>query len=105
MRMAIATPGNDFRLGACEAPPSIISTYLGESVTEYLQAYINGESKPYVPSTKFLSMGTSVLAPIEVTHHLKKSSILTSSNHPHYSSQPVHIQTQPTPHPTPLDSL
>ena len=37
MRMAIATPGNDFRLGACEAPPSIISTYLGESVTEYLQ--------------------------------------------------------------------
>ena len=30
------------------------------------QAYINGESKPYVPQTKFLSMGTSVLAPIEI---------------------------------------
>ena len=70
MRMAIATPGNDFRLGACEAPPSIISTYLGESVTEYLQAYINGESKAYVPKTKFLSMGTSVLAPIEVSQSM-----------------------------------
>merc|ERR1712070_138814 len=37
MRMAIAAPGNDFRLGAMEAPPSIISTYLGESLTSYLK--------------------------------------------------------------------
>ena len=37
MRMAVATPGNDFRLGACEAPPAIISTYLGNDVTEYLE--------------------------------------------------------------------
>ena len=27
MRLAIATPGNDYRLRACEAPPAIISTY------------------------------------------------------------------------------
>ena len=33
LRMAIASPGNDFRLGACEAPPAIVSTYLGESLT------------------------------------------------------------------------
>ena len=39
MRMAIATPGNDPRLGACEAPPSIISTYLGEDMTNFLEAY------------------------------------------------------------------
>ncbi len=37
LRMAVATPGNDFRLGACEAPPAIISTYLGNDVTEYLE--------------------------------------------------------------------
>ncbi len=30
MRSAIASPGNDFRLGACEAPPAILSAYLGE---------------------------------------------------------------------------
>ena len=30
MRLAIASPGNDFRLGACEAPPAILSAYLGE---------------------------------------------------------------------------
>ena len=37
MRMAIASPGNDFRLGACEAPPAIISTYLGDDMTSYLK--------------------------------------------------------------------
>ena len=37
MRMAIAAPGNDFRLGAMEAPPAIISTYLGEALTQFLQ--------------------------------------------------------------------
>ena len=39
LRLSIASPGNDFRLGACEAPPSIISTYLGEDMTSYLLAY------------------------------------------------------------------
>ena len=31
MRMAIASPGNDFRLGAMEAPPAVMSTYLGDA--------------------------------------------------------------------------
>ena len=65
LRMAIACPGNDFRLGACEAPPSIISTYLGEDVTSYLDAYKNGEVKPYEPKTRILNLGTSTLAPLE----------------------------------------
>ena len=41
MRMAIASPGNDFRLGACEAPPAIISMYLGNDLTDYLGEYIS----------------------------------------------------------------
>jgi len=41
MRLAIACPGNDFRLGACEAPPAIISAYLGESMTNYLESYMS----------------------------------------------------------------
>lgn len=65
MRMAIACPGNDFRLGACEAPPSIISTYLGEDITAYLHAYKNGDLKSYKPSSKMLKLGASMLADIE----------------------------------------
>eukprot|EP00976_Prorocentrum_cordatum_P114518 1195859-Prorocentrum_minimum.AAC.5 len=45
MRMSIATPGNDFRLGGMEAPPAVISTYLGEDMTNYLTAFMNGETK------------------------------------------------------------
>ncbi len=39
IRMSIACPGNDFRLGACEAPPAIITAYLGESLTSFLSKY------------------------------------------------------------------
>ncbi|KAJ8600195.1 hypothetical protein CTAYLR_001984 [Chrysophaeum taylorii] len=66
MRMAIASPGNDFRLGACEAPPAIISTYLGEDMTTFLTGYMNGSDEPYSPSTKLLDMGVSSMPPLEV---------------------------------------
>jgi glutamine synthetase len=46
MRMAIACPGNDFRLGACEAPPAIVSTYLGDSMTTYLEKYMGRAPLP-----------------------------------------------------------
>ena len=39
MRMSIACPGNEFRLGACEAPPAIISTYLGDDMTNYMKNF------------------------------------------------------------------
>lgn len=64
--MAIASPGNDFRLGACEAPPAIISAYLGDDMTRYLEAYMKGEQKAYQPSIKLLNMGAGSLPPIEV---------------------------------------
>lgn len=66
MRMAIASPGNDFRLGACEAPPAIISTYLGEDMTKFLEGYMNGDDTPYNPTPKLLNMGASALPPIEI---------------------------------------
>jgi glutamine synthetase len=40
--LSIASHGNDFRLGACEAPPAIVSSYLGESMTEHLEALMPG---------------------------------------------------------------
>ena len=66
MRMAIASPGNDFRLGACEAPPAIVSTYLGDDMTGYLEGFKNGTGGAYSPSTKTLDLGTSSVLPFEV---------------------------------------
>merc|ERR1711865_1095779 len=66
LRCAIASPGNDFRLGACEAPPAIISTYLGTAMTEFLEAYKKGSDKPYVNTPKVVDLGVSCLPPLTV---------------------------------------
>jgi len=66
MRMAISSPGNDFRLGACEAPPAIVSTYLGEDMTSYLEAFKNGNDAKYEPGVKTLDLGTSEVLPFQV---------------------------------------
>ena len=36
LRASIATPGNDFRLGANEAPPAIMSVFIGSQMTAVL---------------------------------------------------------------------
>ena len=41
LRAAIASPGNDFRLGANEAPPAIISVFVGQYLAEVLQEIEN----------------------------------------------------------------
>lgn len=66
LRMAIATPGNDFRLGACEAPPAIVSTYLGESMTAYLEAFRAGDKATYNPQAKTIDLGTPYVLPFTV---------------------------------------
>jgi len=66
LRMSIASPGNDFRLGAMEAPPAIMSTYFGEDLTAYLEAFRNGEDAAYVPGKNMLSIGVKDIAAIKV---------------------------------------
>lgn len=43
LRASIAHAGNDHRLGANEAPPAILSVYLGEQLTEIMEGMISGE--------------------------------------------------------------
>ena len=38
LRISVATAGNDHRLGANEAPPAIVSMFLGDELTEVLEA-------------------------------------------------------------------
>ncbi len=42
LRIAVATAGNDHRLGGNEAPPAIISIFLGEELTDMLCSVANG---------------------------------------------------------------
>ena len=41
LRISVANAGNDHRLGANEAPPAIVSMFLGEDLTEVLEAIAN----------------------------------------------------------------
>ncbi|MCM1334335.1 MAG: glutamine synthetase III [Bacteroides sp.] len=42
LRLSVATAGNDHRLGANEAPPAVISIFLGEELDEVVKAIISG---------------------------------------------------------------
>jgi glutamine synthetase len=43
MRVSVASAGNDHRLGANEAPPAIVSMFLGDELTEILEGIISGK--------------------------------------------------------------
>ena len=50
LRLSVATAGNDHRLGANEAPPAVISIFLGEELNGVLEAIETGT--PYaIPRT------------------------------------------------------
>jgi len=67
MRMAIATPGNDFRLGGMEAPPAVMSTYLGEDLTNYLKAFVeNPEVGEYKAGVSLINLGIPYLPEVFV---------------------------------------
>lgn len=60
LRLSVASAGNDHRLGADEAPPAIISIYLGEELTAILEAIESGSEYIDHFNTK-LELGVSSL--------------------------------------------
>ena len=44
LRMSVASAGNDHRLGANEAPPAIVSVFLGDELDEIVEALIHDEA-------------------------------------------------------------
>ena len=60
LRLSVATAGNDHRLGANEAPPAIISIFLGDELTAVLQAI--EADQPYDGKEKeLMKIGATVL--------------------------------------------
>ena len=44
LRISVSNPGNDHRLGANEAPPAIISAFVGDDIEEVINAVIDDDS-------------------------------------------------------------
>ena len=63
LRVTVATPGNDHRLGAQEAPPAIVSIFLGEELSSVVSSIVNDED--YTNAGKrTLSIGVDTMPPI-----------------------------------------
>ena len=60
LRASIASAGNDHRLGANEAPPAIISVFLGTRLTEILDTLLSGKSVSAVKA-QVIQTGLEVL--------------------------------------------
>jgi glutamine synthetase len=63
LRASIASAGQDHRLGANEAPPAIISIFLGGELEKVFGAIERGEVGESTPGS-FLGLGTPVLPPL-----------------------------------------
>lgn len=55
LRMSAAVPGNDYRLGASEAPPAIMSIFLGEQLTNTLYKAATGDTAENTGLTEILT--------------------------------------------------
>jgi glutamine synthetase len=60
LRASVALPGQDHRLGANEAPPAIISIFLGAELEKVFAAIESGSGDAATPQT-YLELGASVL--------------------------------------------
>jgi glutamine synthetase len=60
LRLSIATPGNDHRLGGNEAPPATISMFLGDPINQVIDAVLNDAQIKEETSTRFQT-GVSVI--------------------------------------------
>lgn len=61
LRFAIASAGNDHRLGANEAPPAIISIFLGDMLTDIFQQVEKAGSAKTTKSGGIMDIGVNVL--------------------------------------------
>ena len=64
LRMSVASCGNDHRLGAHEAPPAIISIFLGDELSSIIDALTSGETAAHTLREQ-LDFGVDVLPNLE----------------------------------------
>lgn len=65
LRICVATAGNDHRLGAAEAPPAIVSMFLGEDLEAVLDAIVTDDENYIHKGKEEFNVGVSVLPKIK----------------------------------------
>src|SRR4051812_31296823 len=65
LRAGIGTSGNEHRLGANEAPPAIISVFMGATLNQMIEDIMNGRSREKHASQQLMDLGVAKLPEIE----------------------------------------
>ncbi len=81
LRACVASAGNDHRLGADEAPPAIISVYLGDQLGALVDSIVNG--RQYVPKKAVpgsIGVPSSPIFPIDTTDRNRTSPFAFTGN-------------------------
>ena len=81
LRCSVAFAGNDHRLGAHEAPPAIISVFLGDELTAVVESIINGTNYTD-PEKSLVRIGVDVLPsiPKDTTDRNRTSPVAFTGN-------------------------
>jgi glutamine synthetase len=64
LRIGVTGAGNDHRLGANEAPPAILSVFVGEQLEDVIKAFSEGKSDAETWRGGAMTPGVSALAPL-----------------------------------------
>ena len=65
LRASIGTSGNEHRLGANEAPPAIISVFMGQMLTRVIEDIAGGKTSPTNAQQAMIKLGVARLPEIE----------------------------------------
>jgi glutamine synthetase len=65
LRAGVATSGNEHRLGANEAPPAIISVFMGDMLTRLIDAIVAGKEAAAGAEQQLIKLGVAKLPEIE----------------------------------------
>jgi glutamine synthetase len=80
LRIAVASAGNDHRLGANEAPPAIISIFLGEELTDVVDCIIEGKCATSKASTFDIGLSALPKFPKDTTDRNRTSPFAFTGN-------------------------
>ncbi|MDE7328249.1 MAG: glutamine synthetase III [Clostridia bacterium] len=81
LRASVASAGNDHRLGANEAPPAIISVYLGDQLGALVDALVNGKDYQPVKAEKgSIGIPESPIFPKDATDRNRTSPFAFTGN-------------------------
>ena len=80
LRLSVASAGNDHRLGANEAPPAIISIFLGEELTDVIEALVSGSHAKDLHRQFDIGVSTLPKFPMDTTDRNRTSPFAFTGN-------------------------